>query len=83
MEKTKAIKQGTLTKQGAKVRSWKKRHCVIFGGGWNVVLSACACVSCALRTRAGCLLYYKSSSAALPQGGLSLVDCTVTFAEVR
>lgn len=32
VEKTKAIKQGTLTKQGAKVRSWKKRHCVIFSG---------------------------------------------------
>lgn len=55
-----AIKQGTLTKQGAIVKSWKKRHCVISHGA---------------------LLYYKSNTAPLPQGGLTLMDAAVTFSE--
>ncbi len=55
-----ALKQGVLTKQGAVVKNWKKRHCVITHGA---------------------LLYFKSNSTPLPQGGLTLMDAAVTFAE--
>ncbi len=60
VDKSKAIKQGVLTKQGAVIKNWKKRHCVISHGA---------------------LLYYKANSASIPQGGLSLCDAAVTFAE--
>lgn len=32
VDKTKSIKQGVLTKQGAVIKNWKKRHCIIAQG---------------------------------------------------